>query len=64
MQDETVYFNRKFPNGKEVDEGHTVSGTYRYLWTPIFPVKKGDVIKVTLETTTADGQRFVYFYKS
>ena len=57
-------FVRFAVNNTVVYEGHTVSGTYRYLWTPIFPVKKGDVIKVTLETTTADGQRFVYFYKS
>lgn len=57
-------FVRFVVNNTVVYEGHTVSGTYRYLWTPIFPVKKGDVIKVTLETTTADGQRFVYFYKS
>lgn len=57
-------FVRFVVNNTVVYEGHTVSGTYRYLWTPIFPVKKGDVIKVTLETTTTDGQRFVYFYKS
>ena len=36
----------------------------RFVVNNTFPVKKGDVIKVTLETTTADGQRFVYFYKS
>lgn len=57
-------FVRFVVNNTVVYEGHTVSGTYRYLWTPIFPVKKGDVIKVTLETGTSDGQRFVYFYKS
>lgn len=57
-------FVRFAVNNTVVYEGHSVSGTYRYLWAPIFPVKKGDVIKVTLETTTTDGQRFVYFYKS
>ena len=59
-----IAFVRFAVNNTVVYEGHSVSGTYRYLWAPIFPVKKGDVIKVTLETTTADGQRFVYFYKS
>lgn len=57
-------FIRFVVNNTVVYEGHTASGTYRYLWTPIFPVKKGDIIKVTLQTTTTDGQRFVYFYKS
>ena len=57
-------FIRLVINGTTVYEGHTVSGKYRYLWTPIFPVKKGDIIKVTLQTGTSDGQRFVYFYKS
>ena len=57
-------FIRLIINGACVYEGHTVSGKYRYLWTPIFPVKKGDIIKVTLQTGTTDGQRFVYFYKS
>lgn len=57
-------FIRLVINGACVYEGHTVSGKYRYLWTPIFPVKKGDIIKVTLQTGTTDGQRFVYFYKS
>lgn len=57
-------FIRLVINGAVVYEGHTVSGKYRYLWTPIFPVKKGDIIKVTLQTGTTDGQRYVYFYKS
>ena len=57
-------FIRLIINGACVYEGHTVSGKYRYLWTPIFPVKKGDIIKITLQTGTSDGQRFVYFYKS
>lgn len=57
-------FIRLIINGACVYEGHTVSGKYRYLWTPIFPVKKGGIIKVTLQTGTSDGQRFVYFYKS
>ena len=57
-------FIRLVINGACVYEGHTVSGKYRYLWTPIFPVKKGDVIKVTLQTDSSDGYRFVYFYKS
>lgn len=57
-------FVRLTVNNTVVYEGHSVSGTYRYLWTPIFPVKKGDIIKVTLQTGTTDGQRFVYFYKS
>ncbi len=61
---EAAAFIRLIINGNTVYEGHTVSGKYRYLWTPIFPVKKGDIIKVTLETGTSDGQRFVYFYKS
>ena len=45
-------FIRLVINGACVYEGHTVSGKYRYLWTPIFPVKKGDIIKVTLQTGT------------
>lgn len=57
-------FIRFVVNDTVVYEGHTASGTYRYLWTPIFHVKKGDIIKVTLQTGTTDGQRFVYFYKS
>lgn len=61
--DGTVFI-RLVINGACVYEGHAVSGKYRYLWTPIFPVKKGDIIKVTLQTGTSDGQRFVYFYKS
>lgn len=61
---EGAAFIRLIINGTTVYEGHTASGKYRYLWTPIFLVKKGDIIKVTLETGTSDGQRFVYFYKS
>lgn len=35
-------------------EGYGVTGQYKYLWSPMFRVKKGDVISLTLQTGTTE----------
>ena len=47
-------FIRLHINGLVVFEGLGITGVYRYLWTPLYPVKKGDRIVYTL-TSEADG---------
>lgn len=35
---------------------------YSYIWTPLFFVKKGTVVKAELETQSTNGERIMYLY--
>ena len=55
-------FIRLLINTTVVYESFSVTGRYIYLWSPIFYVKKGDSVIVTIEAPD-DGTRNVYFYE-
>lgn len=37
-------------NNVMIYEGYGITGQYRYLWSPMFRVKKSDIISLTLKT--------------
>lgn len=45
-----------------VFEGHAENAAYRYLYTPLFPVKAGDIVTYTLTNETNSGERRLYLY--
>lgn len=45
-----------------VFEGHAENAAYRYLYTPLFPVKVGDIVTYTLTNETNSGERRLYLY--
>lgn len=45
-----------------VFEGSGVSKNYSYLWSPLFEVRKGDVIKYTLTSDTDDSNKELRIY--
>lgn len=49
-------------NGTIVFEGHSENASYRYLWSPLFPVKAGDIVTYTLTNETNSGERKLYLY--
>lgn len=49
-------------NGLYVFEGHAENAAYRYLWTPLFPVKAGDVVIYTMANQTSSGERTIRLY--
>ena len=50
-------------NGTKVFEGHAENALYRYLWSPLFPVKAGDIVVHTLTNGTNSGERKLYLYE-
>lgn len=56
-------FIRLSINNTMVYEGYAPTGSYKYLWSPLFPVRKGDVIKYSLTTETNDGVKIARIYK-
>lgn len=56
-------FMRLYINNVTIYEGYSVEGQYAYLWSPIFKVKKSDVVRYTLKTYTEDGKNSLFFYK-
>lgn len=51
-------------NNVDVWEAHAPTGAYRYAWTPLFRVKKGDKIVYTLTSETSDGSKQIRLYVS
>lgn len=49
-------------NGTVIFEGNGVTGAYKYICSPIFPVRKGDVVQYTLTTDTTDGYKEFRIY--
>ena len=51
--------------GMNLYEGQGMSGTYRYLWSSVLPVRKGMKITFTLTAgeNITDGQYNVWFFK-
>ena len=39
-------------NNNTVSDGHTLTRNYTYSCTPLYPVKKGDVVKVSCSGQT------------
>lgn len=55
-------FMRLQINGNMVFEGHGENAAYRYLWSPLFPVKAGDNVTYTLTNETNSGERKLFLY--
>lgn len=50
-------------NDSLIFEGSGVSKNYSYLWSPLFEVRKGDVIKCTLTSDTDDSNKELRIYR-
>ena len=50
----------------QIFEGHGERGRYRYLWSPVFPIKAGTKVNFTITTDVAasDNQHGVNFIRS
>ena len=55
-------FMRLQINGNMVFEGHGENAAYRYLWSPLFPVKAGDNVTYTITNEVNSGERRLYLY--
>lgn len=55
-------FIRLYINNVMVYEKTGITSNYSYAWSPLFRVKKGDIIKYTLTTETSDGLKELRFY--
>ena len=49
-------------NGSVIFEGNGVNKNYSYLWSPLFEVRKGDIIKYTLTSDTDDSNKELRIY--
>ena len=49
-------------NNTTVFEGYGVKTMYSYMWSPLFEVKKGDIIKYTLSSNTNDSNKELRMY--
>ena len=58
-------FVRIYFNGMNLYEGQGISGTYKYIWSSVIPVRKGMKIVFTLTAgeNITDGQYNVWFFK-
>ena len=50
-------------NSVDIWEIHAPTASYRYAWTPLFRVKKGDKVKYILTSGTSDGNKELRLYK-
>ena len=50
-------------NNTPVFEGYGLNKNYSYLWSPLFEVRKGDIIKYTLTSETNDSNKELRLYK-
>ena len=55
-------FIRLLINNTIVFEGHGENAAYRYLWSPLFPVKAGDNVTYTITNGVNSGERRLYLY--
>ena len=55
-------FIRLHINNVMVYEKNGIRTNYSYAWSPLFRVKKGDIIQYTLTTETSDGLKELRFY--
>ena len=59
-------FIRITVGNNQIFEGHGERGRYRYLWSPVFPIKAGTKVNFTITTDVAasDNQHGVNFIRS
>ena len=59
-------FMRIAVRNSQIFEGHAERGAYRYLWSPVFPVKAGTEVEFTIKADVAasDNQFGVRFISS
>lgn len=57
-----IPFIRLYINNVMVYEKTGITSNYSYAWSPLFRVKKGDIIQYTLTTETSDGLKELRFY--
>lgn len=55
-------FMRLYVNNNLIFEGFAPTGMYKYLWSPLFKVKAGDIIKYALLTESTDGSCHLRLY--
>lgn len=55
-------FARLRINGNVIFEGSGIEGTYKYLWTPLFPVEAGDTVIYSLSTNEDKGEKALRLY--
>ena len=55
-------FVRLLINNETVFEGSAPTKNYSYLWSPLFEVRKGDIIKYTLKSDTDDSTKELRIY--
>ena len=55
-------FIRLVINNTMIFEGIVPSGMYTYLWSPLFLVKKNDIIQYTITTESSDGSKELRIY--
>lgn len=53
---------RLYVNNDLIFEGFAPTGAYKYLWSPLFKVKAGDIIKYDLSTESTDGKCHLRLY--
>ena len=53
---------RLFINNIVIFEGYSVTGTYKYIWSPLFKVNANDIIKYTITTESEDGYCHLRMY--
>ena len=56
-------FIRLIINDMPVFEGLSPSGMYSYIWSPLFRVRKNDIIKYTITTESSDGFKDLYIFR-
>ena len=56
-------FIRLAINNNVIFEGSGLNKNYSYLWSPLFEVRKGDIIKYTLTSDTDDSSKELRIYK-
>ena len=56
-------FIRLLINDNVIFEGSGLNKNYAYLWSPLFEVRKGDIIKYTLTSNTDDSSKELRMYK-
>ena len=56
-------FARLLINNVTVFEGYAPTKNYSYLWSPLFDVRKGDIIEYTLTSGTNDDNKELRIYR-
>ena len=56
----TSIFHRIKINGVVIDQGYTMSKSYNYYWSPLFPVSPGDNIETIVDPENLSNTTYFY----